>query len=62
MEIVLRKNKKNTYALGILAAAVLSACSGGGGSGSSGGGGSSQQLLMVAPSILPSLANKTGIN
>ncbi len=59
----MRKNKKNTYALGILAAAVLSACSGGGGSGSSGGGGqNSQQLLMVAPSILPSLANKTGIN
>lgn len=39
MGIVLRKNKKNTYALGILAAAVLSACSGGGGSGSSEGGG-----------------------
>lgn len=55
-------NKKSTYAVGILATAVLSACSGSGSS--SGGGGQNSQplLMMVSPSILPSLANKTGIN
>lgn len=48
-------------ALKTLIAATLSACCGGNGS-TSNGGNNSQQLIIVAPSILPSLANKTGIN
>lgn len=44
-------------------AAVLSACGGGGScSGCAVPSGTNSQLIFVAPSILPSLANKTGIN
>ncbi len=49
-------------ALSALAAAVLSACGGGSGGCCTVPPSGNSQLIFVAPSILPSLANRTGIN
>ncbi len=52
----------NNLVLSTVVAAVLSACGGGGSCANCSTSGVSSQLVFVAPSILPSLSNKTGIN
>lgn len=49
-------------ALAGISAAVLSACGGGGGGCCSVPPSANSELIFVSPSILPSLANKTGVN
>lgn len=57
-----KKNLQN-IALSTVVAVILSACAGGGRCGNCiVPGVETSQLIFVAPSILPSLANKTGIN
>jgi len=56
------KRQINNLALSAITAAVLTACGGGGSCGNCTTPSGTGQLIFVAPSILPSLANKSGIN
>ncbi|AUR52736.1 DUF1554 domain-containing protein [Aquella oligotrophica] len=57
-----RSRRIQNLALAGITAAVLSACGGGSGGCCTVPPNGNSQLIFVAPSILPSLANKTGIN
>jgi hypothetical protein len=57
-----RSRRIQNLALAGITAAVLSACGGGSGGCCTVPPSGNSQLIFVAPSILPSLANKTGIN